>query len=173
MRATKTTGLVRARRNVRIAEAKLRIAKKVLREAQLAAKPTGFVDCDEVLNDDDVFAAKLPAGSVYAGDWLVCSISSRGAWFAAAVVVKNLDTKRLFNCNPFSKIENLQADGFEAVAKFTAKGYNSEEAVTFQIAPGETYINYYGDGDLINGVYFGDDVESYVLKLEGFTDEDY
>lgn len=173
MKATRTTGLARARRNVRIAEAKLRIAKKVLREAQLTAKPTGFVAC-EPLWDDDVNAVKLPAGSTYAGDWLVYSISSRGAWFAAAVIVKNFDTARLFDCNPFCDVKELQKDGFEAVAKFTAKGYSSEEAVTFQLAPGETYIDYYGDGkDPISGVYFGDDVENYVLKLEGFTDEDY
>lgn len=173
MKATRTTGLARARRDVRIAEAKLRIAKKVLREAQLAAKPTGFVTCGEPLNDDDIFAVKLPAGSTYAGDWLVYSISSRGQWVAAAVVIKNFDVDRLFECNPFRKIENLQEDGFEAVAKFTAKGYNGKEAVTFELAPGETFIDYYDGYNPTSGVYFGDDAEDYVLKLEGFTDEDY
>lgn len=128
----------------------------------------GFVACD-VVYDDDVCAAQLPAGSAYAGDWIVYSISSRGMWIANAVIVKNFDTDRLFDCNPFCDPEELKASGFDVVVKLAkAKGYSSVEPVIFDVADGERFIDFYNYGTDISttGSYFGEaGLEEFLVRI--------
>lgn len=128
---------------VRVAEAKLRVAQRNLRKALREDASKGFVACERDW-DDDVNCALLPEGSIYAGKYIVYSISSQGMWKAAAVIVDNLDTSKLIDCNPFYDVDELREEGFKVVKKLRkSEGYSSDEPVTFKISPNETYIDFY------------------------------
>lgn len=116
---------------VRVAEAKLRVAQRNLRKALREDASKGFVACERDW-DDDVDCALLPESSIYAGKYIVYSISSQGMWKAAAAILDNLDTSKLIDCNPFYDYDEDEETtgvhfGQDGLADFLADLYTPED----------------------------------------------
>ena len=155
-----------------------------LYEAETAGHFVPGTDSDM---DDDIFAVTLPRESSRAGCSVVYSISSRGAWDAAAVLVDDYSECGLAAINPFSDaeetMEELAEDDYnvtvEDLKSIKTEGSCTEDAsIVFEIAPGEYFVAYYNydTDEATEGVFFGTQEEAveFAVGLEiSDEDEDY
>ena len=160
-----------------------------LYEAETAGHFVPGVDSDM---DDDMFAVTLPSESSRAGWSVVYSISSRGSWCAAAVLVDDYSECGFMSINPFSDAEEtmqeLAEEGYNVTVEdlkgIKTKGCCTEDAsIVFEIAPGEYFVAYYNCDtyETTEGVFFGTQEEAYEfaeglevsIEDEDYEDEDY
>lgn len=138
-------------------------------------KDKNFIDLkSKIENDDVVFAVQLPSASKYAGKWLVWSWTTSGMLDSSrAVIVNDLDTSELINCDPFCTLEELREEGFDVLdVCFESDGDGQAEPAVFKIAENETFIDFWDyDFDLdeegeasATGLYIGNDANAFIAK---------